>query len=170
MKLSPEQQDIVNIDKNVIVVSNPGTGKTTTLASRVLKILESGTKPEDILCITFTEKAKKEMFDTIHELGAGKFDDAQLMKINIHTFHSFAYNYLLDAGLIAGDIIGNNFMRFSLLKSFERRNAFNYGKDYMPADIDAQIRAIKDAGLTSYLFWDPGNTYENLKQVLQSEI
>src|SRR3989344_6500579 len=116
MKLSPEQQDIVNIDKNVIVVSNPGTGKTTTLASRVLKILESGTKPEDILCITFTEKAKKEMFDTIHELGAGKFDDAQLMKINIHTFHRFAYNYLLDAGLIAGDIIGNNFMRFSLLK------------------------------------------------------
>lgn len=152
MKLSPEQQDIVNIDKNVIVVSNPGTGKTTTLASRVLKILESGTKPEDILCITFTEKAKKEMFDTIHELGAGKFDDAQLMKINIHTFHSFAYNYLLDAGLIAGDIIGNNFMRFSLLKSFERRNAFNYGKDYMLSDIvpktENAIRYIKSFGLT----------------------
>ncbi len=107
-KLSKEQQDIVDSKKDTIVVSNPGTGKTTTLSFKVIKLLEDKVKPEDILCITFTEKAKKEMFDAIFEKAEGKFSDADIMKINIHTFHSFAYNYLLDAGLISGDIVGNN--------------------------------------------------------------
>lgn len=43
---------------------------------------------------------------------------------------------------------------------------FDYGKDYTPADIEAQIKATYDAGLTSWYFWDPANRYENLIQVL----
>lgn len=43
---------------------------------------------------------------------------------------------------------------------------FDYGKDYTAADITAQIQAIKDAGLTSYMFWDPGNKYTSLREVL----
>ncbi|MBT4646963.1 UvrD-helicase domain-containing protein, partial [archaeon] len=129
--LSDEQKDIINATKDTIVVSNPGTGKTTTLSFKVIKLLEDKVKPEDILCITFTEKAKKEMFDAIYEKAQEKFSDADIMKINIHTFHSFAYNYLLDAGLISGDIVGNNLMRFSILNSFEKNQALNYGKDYI---------------------------------------
>ncbi len=43
---------------------------------------------------------------------------------------------------------------------------FNYGKDYLPTDIDAQIRATKDAGLTSWVFWDAGNKYGSLRKFL----
>lgn len=43
---------------------------------------------------------------------------------------------------------------------------FDYGKDYLPEDIEAQIRATTDAGLTSWMFWDPANRYENLRVVL----
>lgn len=43
---------------------------------------------------------------------------------------------------------------------------FDYGKDYTVADIEAQIKATYDAGLTSWFFWDPANKYENLKQYL----
>ena len=118
MQLSQEQEEIINSDKNTIVISNPGTGKTTTLALKVINLLEKGVKPESILCITFTEKAKKEMFDKIYELAHGTFSDAEIMKINIYTFHSFAYNYLIDAGVITGDIIGKNLLRFSILKKF----------------------------------------------------
>ncbi len=67
IKLSKEQQDIVNSKKDTIVVSNPGTGKTTTLSFKVIKLLKDKVKPEEILCITFTEKAKKEMFNAIYE-------------------------------------------------------------------------------------------------------
>ncbi len=151
-KLSKEQQDIVDLKKDTIVVSNPGTGKTTTLSFKVIKLLEDKVKPEDILCITFTEKAKKEMFDAIYEKAKDKFTDADIMKINIHTFHSFAYNYLLDAGLISGDIVGNNLMRFSILNSFEKNQALNYGKDYIIDKIvpktETSIRYIKSFGIT----------------------
>jgi DNA helicase-2/ATP-dependent DNA helicase PcrA len=152
MQISEEQQDIIDTKKDTIVVSNPGTGKTTTLSLKVIKLLEDKVNPEDILCITFTDKAKKEMFDAIYEKAKGKFSDSVIMKINIHTFHSFAYNYLLDAGLISGDIVGNNLMRFSILNSFEQNKALNYGKDYIISTIvpktENSIRYIKSFGIT----------------------
>ncbi|MBI2612496.1 hypothetical protein HYW59_01635 [Candidatus Kaiserbacteria bacterium] len=46
---------------------------------------------------------------------------------------------------------------------------FDYGKDYLPADILAQTKATYDAGLTSWFFWDPANRYTSLRQVLQTE-
>ncbi len=151
-KLSKEQQDIIDSKKDTIVVSNPGTGKTTTLSFKVIKLLKDKVKPEDILCITFTDKAKKEMFDAIYDKAKGKFSDADIMKINIHTYHSFAYNYLLDAGLISGNIVGNNLMRFSILNSFEKNKALNYGKDYIISEIvpktENSIRYIKSFGIT----------------------
>ena len=57
---SKEQKAILAVKKDTIVISNPGTGKTTTLAFKVLDLLDSGMDPTEILCITFTEKAKKE--------------------------------------------------------------------------------------------------------------
>lgn len=44
---------------------------------------------------------------------------------------------------------------------------FDYGKDYLPRDILAQTQGTYDAGLTSWVFWDPANKYESLKAVMQ---
>ncbi|HSA97886.1 MAG TPA: ATP-dependent helicase, partial [Candidatus Nitrosotenuis sp.] len=149
---SQEQAEIISSDKNTMVISNPGTGKTTTLSLKAMRLLESGIKPENILCITFTDKAKKEMFEKIFEMAKGRFSDSDIMKMNIHTFHSFAYNYLVDSGLVAGDIAGNNVMRYSILGSFENNNAFHYSKDYIISDIvpktENAIRYIKSFGIT----------------------
>lgn len=149
---SQEQEEIILSDKNTIVISNPGTGKTTTLSLKVMRLLANGANPEKILCITFTEKAKKEMFDKIFQMAKGKFSDSDIMKLNIHTFHSFAYNYLIDAGIVTGDIVGNNVMRFSILSSFEKNNAFNYSKDYMISTMvpktENAMRYIKSFGIT----------------------
>ena len=71
------------------------------------------------------------MFDAIYEEGKDMFSDVEIMKINILTFHSFAYNYLVDAGLIPDEIIGNNQMRFSILNTLVKNNAMNYDKDYI---------------------------------------
>jgi len=43
---------------------------------------------------------------------------------------------------------------------------FDYGKDYQPKDILAQTQGTYDAGLSSWIFWDPANKYENLKAVM----
>ena len=65
IKPSKEQKAILASKKDTMVISNPGTGKTTTLAYKVLDLLDSGVVPTEILCITFTEKAKKEMLDKL---------------------------------------------------------------------------------------------------------
>lgn len=59
VELTDEQKAIVETDEDAIVVSNPGTGKTTTLSAKVVKLLEDGVKPEDILCVTFTRISKR---------------------------------------------------------------------------------------------------------------
>ena len=152
IKPTPEQQEIIDSDNDIIVISNPGTGKTTTLSFKVIKLLENKVNPENILCITFTKKAQKEMFDAIYDKAKGKFSDADINKIEIHTFHSFAYKYLYDSGLISRDIIGNNLMRFSILKSFKENLALNYGRDYTISTIvpntENSIRYIKNFGIT----------------------
>ena len=151
-KPSPEQKAILESKGDTMVVSNPGTGKTTTLSLKVIDLLENGAKPEDILCITFTIKAKKEMIDKIFEMSQGKFPDADILKIKIHTFHAFAYDYLTEAGLISSEIIGNNLLRYSILESFIENKALNWGKSYivdtiMPK-VENSIRYIKAFGIT----------------------
>jgi hypothetical protein len=46
---------------------------------------------------------------------------------------------------------------------------FDYGKEYLVADIKAQVQATYDAGLTSWIFWDPANKYDSLKGALLEE-
>lgn len=43
---------------------------------------------------------------------------------------------------------------------------FRYGGEYGPDAIQAQIKATYDAGLHSWMFWDPANKYESLRKVL----
>ena len=47
--------------------------------------------------------------------------------------------------------------------------SFDYPVAYTPAMVAEQIKANEDAGLDSYMFWDPANKYRSLKAVLQSE-
>ena len=46
---------------------------------------------------------------------------------------------------------------------------FDYGKEYTPEDVEAQIQATYDAGLTSWFFWDPANRYESLEAYLNTQ-
>lgn len=46
---------------------------------------------------------------------------------------------------------------------------FDYPVEYTPAMVEAQIRANAELGLHSYMFWDPGNKYSSLKQVLKPQ-
>ena len=152
---SDEQKKIIETDEDTIVISNPGTGKTTTLALKAISLLEKGVKPEDILCVTFTEKAKREMYEAIRDLNKNyakvKKPDSEIMKIEIHTFHSLCFNYLADVGLVSGDLVPNNILRFSVLTSFLSNNVLQYPKSYIIGEIvpkvENAIRYIKNFGI-----------------------
>jgi DNA helicase-2/ATP-dependent DNA helicase PcrA len=140
-----------DLTDDVLIIANPGTGKTTALATRVAELLAEGAKEEDILCITFTEKAAQEMKNKIASVVKDKkLTHAKPHKIDVHTFHSYAYSYLQDHGE-PSDHAGNNVIRYSIFKSFEKNKAFNYGKEYLISEIvpkcENAIRYLKSFGI-----------------------
>lgn len=76
----------------VLVVAGAGTGKTTVIARRIAwLIMEKGVKPEEILALTFTDKAAVEMEERVDTLVPYGFVDAW-----ISTFHAFCDRILRD--------------------------------------------------------------------------
>ncbi len=63
MQLTPSQQNALDTKKHISVIAGAGSGKTTVLVERYLKILYEGNvkSPQEIVAITFTEKAAAEM-------------------------------------------------------------------------------------------------------------
>jgi len=53
-------------DANVWLSASAGSGKTQVLSGRVIRLLLSGAKPEEILCLTFTKAAAAEMAERIN--------------------------------------------------------------------------------------------------------
>lgn len=90
--ISLEQEKVVfETEKNILLIAPPGTGKTTTLTNRISHILQNNIAyPEDILCITFTNKASKDLKTKIHE----NVEDSK--NVTINTIHGFCYTILQD--------------------------------------------------------------------------
>ena len=80
VRMTPEQAMSTTPDDSVWVTASAGTGKTHVLTARVLRLLVRGTKPNKILCLTYTKAAANEMKTRIfEELGKWtSLDDAKL--------------------------------------------------------------------------------------------
>ena len=69
--MTPEQALATEPDLTAWVAASAGTGKTHVLTARVLRLMLTGTKPENIICLTFTKAAAAEMKNRIFkELGS----------------------------------------------------------------------------------------------------
>ena len=95
--LNPEQEQAVHSAcRRTAVIAGPGTGKTRTLVSRILYLLqEKKVKPSEITAVTFTRKAAAEMRERLEKALGGR---RHLRGIHIGTFHSVALETLKEAG------------------------------------------------------------------------
>ena len=97
-ELNPEQRLAVETTEGAVcVIAGPGAGKTRTLTSRyVYLVRDLGINPQNILCVTFTNKAAQEMKARIRAM-TGDLDLGQIC-----TFHAFCVRFLKDEGYVIG--------------------------------------------------------------------
>lgn len=98
-KLNKSQQHAVDYTKGpLLIVAGAGTGKTTVVTQKIATLLEDKlAEPEQILALTFTEKAATEMQERVDELVPLGYAEMQ-----ISTFHAFCQLVLETYGLEFG--------------------------------------------------------------------
>lgn len=107
MNLNEKQLEAVNtIEGPLLILAGAGAGKTKTITERVVNIIKNGVEPRNILCVTFTNKAAKEMLERI----ISRMSDEGLIEEyekniwtnknlpTIKTFHSLGLSILREHG------------------------------------------------------------------------
>lgn len=142
-ELNKEQQKAVNhIDGPMLVLAGAGSGKTKVLTNRIANLIENGISPYNILAITFTNKAAKEMKDRVVKL-IGK----EAYNIQISTFHSLGLKILKENYSMLGyeknfTIIDSDDVLTIIKKILKDKNM---SKDrYNPREIKNKISSAKN--------------------------
>ena len=136
-----QQQAVQHTEGPLLILAGAGSGKTKVLTVRIAHLLAQGVNPYEILAITFTNKAAKEMKNRVEGLVG---DVAN--RIWLSTFHSFCAKFLrfeLD------NFLGYN-SNFTIYDTSDSQavikaalKALNLDDKYYP--IGAMIAAISDA-------------------------
>jgi DNA helicase II / ATP-dependent DNA helicase PcrA len=135
MKFNDAQVEAVNhFDGPCLVISVPGSGKTSVLVERTANLISRGVDQKNLLCITFTNKAAKEMKERIcSRLGVDKVD------FYVGTFHSLCANILR----VYGDDYGYS-TKMSIMDDGDQKDLIDkiikqLGKDKKKDNVDINL-------------------------------
>ncbi|WP_373034528.1 ATP-dependent helicase [Sulfurimonas sp.] len=115
-----------NQSQNLIIAS-AGTGKTSTIVGRIAHLLSNNVKPQEILLLTFTNKAAAEMVERVAEF----FGKEVASKIDAGTFHAVSYRWLkkLDGRVVLKQ---QRELKTLFRSVFEKRSFDHIGAEIMP--------------------------------------
>ena len=110
--LNEQQKEAVTFGKSpLLIVAGAGTGKTTVIIERIAWLTEQNlAKTDEILALTFTDKAAGEMEERVDRMMPYGYTDLWIM-----TFHAFCERILKNHGLDIG--IPNDFKYLALIES-----------------------------------------------------
>lgn len=138
-----QQQAVDAIEGPVLVIAGPGTGKTTLLSNRILNILEkTDSKPENILCLTFTDAGTIAMRKKLLNLLG-----TEAYRFPIYTFHA-----------LCNDIIQSNQERLNKkdLQPLSELERLQFGREL-----------IDQFDMDNPLWRGKGKIYYDLKDLLK---
>jgi len=137
--LNPEQRAAVAHDLGpLLVVAGAGSGKTRVITRRVARLVRDGADPREILALTFTNKAAREMRERVEKLVAAR-------DLWVCTFHGFGARVLRRFGGRIG--LGSDFTiydtedRQSLLKQILKEQSID---DVTPGEVAHEISRVKN--------------------------
>ena len=166
MILTPEQlQAVTRWGQDVCVVAGPGSGKTTVLVERYAWLIaEKQMKPQQILAITFTEKAAHEIKQRLAQRFSGQPDvKHEIERAPVATIHGFCARLLRRFAIAAGldpqfEILDENRQRTELA------SAIRETLDRMAAERQADLRKL----LTGWKADDPEQALTELYDAWRS--
>lgn len=126
-KLNIEQKEAVEHgDGPLLIIAGAGTGKTTVVTERIKHLISSGrANPQEILALTFTEKASREMEERVDV--ALPYGTTQMW---ISTFHAFCDRILRNEAINIGLDPGFRLMTEAETILFFRKNLFKFELTY----------------------------------------
>lgn len=113
MSLNASQMQAVTHNEGpCMVLAGPGSGKTLTITKRIEYLIQKqNVRPEEILVITFTKAASKEMRERFQKLNGKKFSP-----VTFGTFHGIYYGILKWAYRLNAENIFSEEQKYQLLK------------------------------------------------------
>lgn len=147
--LNPQQREaVLHTDGPMIILAGAGSGKTRVLTYKVMYLmLEKGISPEEILMVTFTNKAAQEMKERMMKFFSSIHNEGPSSQPFVATFHSLCARILR----IDGEQIGIS-KRFVIYDDSDQQEAVKEAmnkllispKDFKPTSVLATISQAKN--------------------------
>ena len=149
-----QKEAVETLDGPLLILAGAGSGKTKTLTHRIANLIANGVNPSNILAVTFTNKAAKEMRDRLFRiLTPGVPSDAEAPRSfmpYMGTFHSICVKILRieadAAGLDKNFVIYDTDDQISLIRRVMKDLRISDNKALKPKSIQAIISSEKNHG------------------------
>ena len=179
-----QKEAVLHTDGPLMVLAGAGSGKTRVITHRIVHLIHRGTAPHNILAVTFTNKAAKEMRERVEQL-VKKYMPSDRSVIDslpvVTTFHSLGVRILREFHEAVG--LRRHFTiydRSDSLKAVKRalEQADYNPKEFEPRKILSMISRAKGDAMTQISYRDAENSYteqvtaevwEKYETILQQE-
>lgn len=161
----PQKQAVLHIDGPLMVLAGAGSGKTRVITHRIVHIIHQGIAPHNILAVTFTNKAAKEMRERVTTL-TQKYPPSDRAVIDsspvVTTFHSLGVRLLREfhetLGLRRHFTIYDRSDSQKAVKQAIEKAGYN-PKEFEPRKILSMISRAKGDAMTILSYKDAANSY-----------
>lgn len=160
-----QKNSVLSVDGPLLVLAGAGSGKTRVITHRILHLILEGTSPHNILAVTFTNKAAKEMRERVHKLLAESVGGSRAALDShptVTTFHSLGVRILREHHDIFG--LRKQFVIYDRSDSISaiKKGLEKVGEDpkrFEPRKILSMISKAKGAAETITSYKDRAKSY-----------